>query len=70
MTALDGISLSIPNRRRVAILGANGSGKSTLLRLLDGLYFPDRGDIAAFGHDRLCAQFFGHRQMLFQVRPS
>ena len=47
VTALDGISLSIPNRRRVAILGANGSGKSTLLRLLDGLYFPDRGDIAA-----------------------
>jgi cobalt/nickel transport system ATP-binding protein len=49
VTALDGISLSIPNRRRVAILGANGSGKSTLLRLLDGLYFPDQGDIAVFG---------------------
>jgi cobalt/nickel transport system ATP-binding protein len=49
LTALDGISLSIARGTRVAIMGANGSGKSTLLRILDGLYFPDRGNVAVFG---------------------
>jgi cobalt/nickel transport system ATP-binding protein len=47
--ALSGLSLRIPAGQRVALLGANGSGKSTLLRLLDGLYFPDRGQVLAFG---------------------
>jgi cobalt/nickel transport system ATP-binding protein len=49
VTALSGISLTVAHGTRIAILGANGSGKSTLLRLLDGLYFPDSGSIAAFG---------------------
>lgn len=43
--ALDRFSLAIQPRARVALLGANGSGKSTLLRLLDGLCFPEQGEI-------------------------
>jgi cobalt/nickel transport system ATP-binding protein len=47
--ALHGVSLSIPQGRRVALLGANGSGKSTLLRLLAGLSFPSSGAIRFLG---------------------
>lgn len=47
--ALDQVSLDIQAGESLAILGANGSGKSTLLKLLDGLYFPTQGSIAAFG---------------------
>lgn len=43
--ALDGLSLRLPRRGRVALLGANGCGKSTLLRLLNGLYPPLSGEI-------------------------
>lgn len=43
--ALGGVSLSIAQGERIAILGANGSGKSTLLRLLDGLCFPTKGEV-------------------------
>jgi cobalt/nickel transport system ATP-binding protein len=47
--ALNGLSMQVARGERVALLGANGSGKSTLLRLLAGLAFPERGDIAFFG---------------------
>jgi len=49
VTALEGLSLAIPPGKRIALLGANGSGKSTLLRLLDGLAFPEKGEITFCG---------------------
>ena len=33
---LDGVSLSIPQGKLVAIMGGSGSGKTTLLRLIAG----------------------------------
>jgi cobalt/nickel transport system ATP-binding protein len=47
--ALDNLSLEVHPGESIVILGANGCGKSTLLKLLDGLYFPTRGAITAFG---------------------
>src|SRR3954447_16331755 len=34
--ALHGVSLSVPERSIVAVLGSNGAGKSTLLRAISG----------------------------------
>ncbi len=39
------LSLQIRQGEAVSILGANGSGKSTLLKILDGLYFPQKGKV-------------------------
>ena len=47
--ALCDISLEIRAGERVVILGPNGSGKSTLLKILNGLIFPSRGEVFAFG---------------------
>ncbi len=47
--ALRDISLEIRAGERVVILGPNGSGKSTLLKILNGLIFPSRGEVFAFG---------------------
>jgi cobalt/nickel transport system ATP-binding protein len=47
--ALCGIDLQIRKGEKIAVIGANGTGKSTLLQLLDGLIFPDKGVIKAFG---------------------
>eukprot|EP00760_Papus_ankaliazontas_P035410 PhM_4_TR7782/c0_g1_i1/m.50088/K05658/ABCB1, CD243; ATP-binding cassette, subfamily B (MDR/TAP), member 1 len=42
---LRGVSLVIPARQFVGIVGASGNGKSTLLALIMRLYVPTRGEI-------------------------
>jgi cobalt/nickel transport system ATP-binding protein len=67
ITALSNLSLSIKQNQRVAILGANGSGKSTFLRLLDALYFPEKGTISAFG-ENLTEEAFQDEEFAFRFR--
>ena len=47
--ALCGVDLVIEEGSKLAVVGANGTGKSTLLAMLDGLIFPDKGILKAFG---------------------
>ncbi len=65
--ALAGLSLVIPQGKRVVLLGANGSGKSTLLRLLDALYFPAAGQVLAFG-EALDARRMANEDACFAFR--
>jgi polar amino acid transport system ATP-binding protein len=46
---LAGITLDIPARQVVSVIGPSGSGKSTLLRILMALERPDRGDVLIGG---------------------
>lgn len=52
-TALDNVSLSIPDGASVAILGKSGSGKSTLMHALSGLDRPQQGEVIVDGQDIL-----------------
>ena len=47
--ALQGVSLRIPARATVGLVGANGSGKSTLIDLLAGLLVPSAGTVEVDG---------------------
>lgn len=49
--ALRGVSVTICEGERVAIVGRNGSGKSTFVNLLCGLYEPTRGSVTVGGID-------------------
>lgn len=49
VTVLDGISLSVPPGKTIAIVGQNGSGKSTLLKILAGIYKADKGKVQVNG---------------------
>jgi sulfate/thiosulfate transport system ATP-binding protein len=44
-TALEGVSVAIPEGSLTALLGPSGSGKSTLLRVIAGLEEPDAGQV-------------------------
>ncbi|EOD81236.1 ABC-type multidrug transport system, ATPase and permease component [Grimontia indica] len=48
-TVLNGLSLNIPQGKRVALVGASGGGKSTLIQLLLGLYRKSDGEILIDG---------------------
>ena len=49
--ALDGVTISVPEGRITAVLGANGAGKTTLLRTVSGLVRPKAGSITLEGRD-------------------
>ena len=48
-TVLYDVSLVVPSRARIGLIGPNGIGKSTLLRVLAGLEPPDEGEVSASG---------------------
>jgi ATP-binding cassette, subfamily B, bacterial len=47
--AIDGLDVTLPAGRTVALVGENGSGKTTLVKLLLGMYEPDEGRILLDG---------------------
>jgi ABC-2 type transport system ATP-binding protein len=47
--ALDAVTLAVPPRSIVGLLGKNGSGKTTLLRHVSGLHLPTSGRCETFG---------------------
>jgi len=43
--ALDGVSISLKEGDRLALIGRNGSGKTTMLKVCSGLVLPDSGEV-------------------------
>jgi sulfate/thiosulfate transport system ATP-binding protein len=50
-TAVNDVSLKVPDGELVALLGPSGSGKTSLLRIIAGLERPDRGQVLFEGQD-------------------
>ncbi|HBL95124.1 MAG TPA: ABC transporter ATP-binding protein, partial [Hyphomonas sp.] len=48
-TAVDNLSLEVPDGQIIGFLGPNGAGKSTSLRMGLGIMEPDSGEVELFG---------------------
>ena len=51
VTAVDGVSFSVPPGATAALLGANGAGKTTTMAMILGLLLPSAGRVQIFGRD-------------------
>ena len=49
VTAVDDVTLSVPDGEFLVVAGANGSGKTTLVRTFNGLVTPDSGGVSVNG---------------------
>jgi ABC-2 type transport system ATP-binding protein len=52
VTAVDHLSLSVPEGSVYGFIGPNGSGKSTTMRMITNILHPDSGTIRVFGQER------------------
>lgn len=48
---LDDVSLTVPDRKLIAITGPNGGGKTTLAKVMAGIIAPDEGQVFFNGED-------------------
>ncbi|CAN5187949.1 ABC transporter ATP-binding protein [soil metagenome] len=51
LTALDGLSLTVPAGTVLALLGPNGAGKTTTVEICEGFRRPDAGRVRVLGRD-------------------
>ncbi|MEI2805189.1 ABC transporter ATP-binding protein [Albidovulum sp.] len=66
---LRGVTLTVPSRESMVIIGGSGTGKSVLLKCILGLVHPDSGTIAVDGVDAATGArdaFLARFGMLFQ----
>ena len=63
---LAGVSLTVPEGEKLAIVGPSGTGKSVLLKTTIGLIVPDRGDVVIDGE----SVFSGQPGVLQKIRQK
>jgi len=51
LVAIYKVSFDIPTGKFIGIVGPNGSGKTTLFNLINGVFYPDEGQIIFDGKD-------------------
>ena len=75
LTAVDGVSLDVPEGTTLGLIGPSGSGKTTIVRMLTGTLDPSAGQIRVLGEDprrfrRRTRERIGYVPQLFVLYPE
>lgn len=75
LTAIDGISLTIPAGTILGVIGPSGSGKTTTVRALTGALEPTSGEVRVLGEDprhfsRQARESIGYMPQSFVLYPD
>ena len=65
VTAVDNLSLQVPEGSVYGFIGPNGSGKTTTMWMIANIFYPDRGKVRIFGQ-----QLMGARSKLIGYLPE
>src|SRR5271169_3994134 len=65
VTAVDNLTLTVPEGSVYGFIGPNGSGKTTTMRMIVNIFYPDRGSISVFGQ-----KMSGTRSELISYLPE
>jgi ABC-2 type transport system ATP-binding protein len=57
-TALDDVSISVPQGTIYGLLGPNGAGKTTLIRIINQIFAPDKGELFFKGRKMISSDIF------------
>jgi ABC-2 type transport system ATP-binding protein len=57
-TALDNVSISVPQGTIYGLLGPNGAGKTTLIRIINQIFAPDKGELFFKGRKMTSSDIF------------
>lgn len=57
-TALDGVSITVPEGQVFGLLGPNGAGKTTLIRIINRITAPDAGEVCGLTDDSHVRKIF------------
>jgi len=56
LTAVDNLSLNVPEKSVYGFIGPNGSGKTTTIRMIMNILYPDSGKLYLFGREHTGAR--------------
>jgi ABC-2 type transport system ATP-binding protein len=57
-TALDDVSIAVPEGTIYGLLGPNGAGKTTLIRIINQIFAPDKGELLFKGRKMVASDIF------------
>ncbi len=66
---LKNISFEVRQKEKVVLLGINGSGKSTLLKMINGLIFPQKGEIF-YKNQKICGKILKNKDFVKSFRKE
>lgn len=70
LSALSGVTLSLPKGKIIGLIGPNGAGKTTFLKILSGLMLGSTGNVLIDGVDLSAYPYLAQQKVVFMLENN